>query len=70
MRYAIERNFAYMEVSAKTGHGVKEAFDRLVGEVYRLHQLEGCDDDAAVKMTNTLYSTGVAGNLHKNSVLL
>jgi len=29
-QYAMSRNFGLMEVSAKMGHGVKEAFNRLV----------------------------------------
>ena len=32
--YAQSKNFGFMEVSAKTGHGVKDAFDRLITEVY------------------------------------
>ncbi len=33
--YAREKNFGLMEVSAKTGFGVKEAFSRLIVEVFR-----------------------------------
>ena len=32
--FAQSKNFGFMEVSAKTGSGVKEAFDRLITEVY------------------------------------
>ena len=32
--YAQSKSFGFMEVSAKTGHGVKDAFDRLITEVY------------------------------------
>ena len=32
--YAQKNNFGFMEVSAKTGNGVKEAFGRLITEVY------------------------------------
>ena len=35
MQYAMARNFGLMEVSAKTGSGVKEAFNRLVSEIYK-----------------------------------
>jgi len=35
MQYAIERNFGFIEVSAKTGSGVKEAFNRLVSEIFK-----------------------------------
>ena len=35
MQYAMERNFGLMEVSAKTGSGVKQAFNRLVQEIYK-----------------------------------
>ena len=34
-KYAMEHNFGLIEVSAKLGHGVKEAFNRLIAEVYR-----------------------------------
>ena len=37
----MEHNFGLMEVSAKLGHGVKEAFNRLVAEVYRSMEIEG-----------------------------
>ena len=33
--YARKNHFGFMEVSAKTGSGVKEAFARLILEVYR-----------------------------------
>jgi len=33
--YARKHHFGFMEVSAKTGSGVREAFDRLILEVYR-----------------------------------
>ena len=33
--YARQNNFGLIEVSAKTGIGVKEAFGRLINEVYR-----------------------------------
>lgn len=34
MKYAMERNFGLMEVSAKTGNGVRQAFTRLISEIY------------------------------------
>ena len=37
----MEHNFGLMEVSAKLGHGVKEAFNRLVAEVHRSMAIEG-----------------------------
>ena len=40
MQYAIERNFGLVEVSAKTGFGINEAFSRLVSEVYKFQTLE------------------------------
>jgi len=40
-QYAMSRNFGLMEVSAKMGHGVKEAFNRLVSEIYKFSRLEG-----------------------------
>ena len=33
--YARRNSFGHMEVSAKTGQGVKEAFSRTVFEIYR-----------------------------------
>ena len=33
-----------MEVSAKLGHGIKEAFSRLISEVYRSMEMEGLTD--------------------------
>ena len=44
-KYAMEHNFGLMEVSAKLGHGVKEAFNRLVAEVYRSMQDEIIEDN-------------------------
>ena len=35
MQYAISNNFGLMEVSAKTGYGIKEAFSRLISEIYK-----------------------------------
>ena len=35
MQYAMINNFGLMEVSAKTGFGIKEAFNRLVSEIYK-----------------------------------
>lgn len=35
MQFAMERNFGFVEVSAKTGSSVKEAFSRLVMEIYK-----------------------------------
>ena len=35
MQYAKDNNFGFVEVSAKTGNGVKEAFSRLVMEIYK-----------------------------------
>ena len=40
-KYAMEHNFGLMEVSAKLGHGVKEAFNRMVAEIYRSMEMEG-----------------------------
>jgi len=43
--YARANNFGLMEVSAKNGSGVKEAFSRLVTEVYK-QILEELAEDA------------------------
>ena len=41
--YARKNNFGLMEVSAKTGHGVKEAFSRLIKEIHmQLEEEEIC----------------------------
>ena len=45
-KYAMEHNFGLMEVSAKLGHGVKEAFNRLVAEIYRSMQDEIMEDNS------------------------
>ena len=37
----MQHNFGLMEVSAKLGHGIKEAFSRLITEVYRSMEMEG-----------------------------
>ena len=39
-KYAKEHNFGLMEVSAKLGVGVKEAFNRLIAEIYRQMERE------------------------------
>ena len=36
MEYAIDKNFGFMEVSAKMGQGAKEAINRLVTEIYNV----------------------------------
>ena len=46
-KYAMDHNFGLMEVSAKLGHGVKEAFNRLVAEVYRSMQDEIFEEDGS-----------------------
>ena len=43
-QYAMQHNFGLMEVSAKLGHGIKEAFSRLITEVYRSMEMEGLTD--------------------------
>ena len=40
MQYARERNFGFMEVSAKTGFGVNEVFNRLISEIYKFQNIE------------------------------
>ena len=39
-QYAMERDFGLMEVSAKHGSGIKEAFNRMISEIYRFQMLE------------------------------
>lgn len=51
MQYAMARNFGLMEVSAKTGSGVKEAFNRLVSEIYKFQTLETAIEEQKVKPT-------------------
>ena len=38
-RYAQSKNVKFIEVSAKTGHNINEAFDYLIGEV--IQQMDG-----------------------------
>ena len=44
-KFARENNFGFMEVSAKSGSGVKEAFQRLVIEIYRQISEEIAEED-------------------------
>ena len=39
-KYAMEHNFGLIEVSAKLGHGVKEAFNRMIAEIYKSMEAE------------------------------
>ncbi len=36
-QYAMEHDFGLMEVSAKHGTGIKEAFNRMIAEIYKMH---------------------------------
>ena len=57
-QYAMEHDFGLMEVSAKHGSGIKEAFNRMIAEVYKFQTLElGADDEITV-----------AGGMRKQSV--
>ena len=48
-QYAMERDFGLMEVSAKHGSGIKEAFNRMIAEVYKFQTLElGAEDEISV----------------------
>ena len=49
MKYAKQNNFGYVEVSAKSGLGVKELFSRMTQEIYKFQQLEFDIDEAAKK---------------------
>ena len=74
--YAKKNNFGLMEVSAKTGNGVKEAFARLITEVY--HQLVGEENEAEQFDTGDVgdkkskYATSLTGRdeVHKGSIVL
>ena len=42
----MEHDFGLMEVSAKHGTGIKEAFNRMISEIYRFQKFElGLDDE-------------------------
>ena len=43
MNYAMQKNFGFMEVSAKTGFGVRQAFDSIISEVYKLQMMSQTD---------------------------
>ena len=49
-QYAMEHDFGLMEVSAKHGTGIKEAFNRMIAEIYKFHTCEGSDDDITESM--------------------
>ena len=40
MEFARKRNFGYVEVSAKSGLGIKMCFERMVLEIYKFQTLE------------------------------
>ena len=43
MNFANERNMKYFETSAKTGYGIKEAFNQIFQDIYELNKkIEGC----------------------------
>ena len=41
MKYAEERKLFYMEMSAKTGKNVNEAFNMVVNEIYKSQNKKG-----------------------------
>ena len=61
-KYAMEHNFGLIEVSAKLGHGVKEAFNRMIAEVYKsmeqdmIEEMEGQEKTPDVKSSLVLSS--------------
>mmetsp|Transcript_31611 Transcript_31611/g.22895 ORF Transcript_31611/g.22895 Transcript_31611/m.22895 type:complete len:137 (-) Transcript_31611:29-439(-) len=61
MEYCMKRNFGLMEVSAKSGNGVKEAFNRLVSEIYKFQMLE---------ITNLANNLNGNPEVRKSSILL
>ena len=77
MQYAIERNFGLVEVSAKTGFGVNEAFNRLITEVYKFQTLEFAIEEN-IRNPNKKKGAGMAvstttiggSSAHKNSLTL
>ena len=61
-KYAMEHNFGLIEVSAKLGHGVKEAFSRMIAEVYKsmeqdmIEEMDGQEKTPDVKSSLVLSS--------------
>ncbi len=70
MQYAIEKNFGFLEVSAKTGNGVKDAFNRLVAEIYKFQMLEFSLEDTTNVKRAANDSTCCISDLHKQSIIL
>ena len=72
--YAKKNNFGLMEVSAKTGHGVKDAFGRLIMEIHR--QVNEEEDEFDPDQPKLLYTTGNKTSLngrdeiYRNSLVL
>jgi len=67
-KFARENNFGFMEVSAKSGSGVKEAFHRLVIEIYRqiYEKLTEEDPDAPKMVIGGPHSSSLSG---RNEIL-
>jgi hypothetical protein len=70
MQYAIDHNFGFVEVSAKTGNGVKDALNRLVTEIYKFQMLEFSSEDRSNIKRAANDSTYCASDLHKQSIIL
>ena len=74
--YAKKNNFGLMEVSAKTGHGVKDAFGRLIMEIHRQVNEEEEEDQFDPDVPKLLYTTGNKTSLngreeiYRNSLVL
>ena len=66
--YARQNNFGLMEVSAKTGSGVKEAFGRLITEVY--HQLRDEELENDPDIPKVLVSSGHATSISRPDQVL
>ena len=72
-QYARQKGFGFMEVSAKTGAGVREAFARLTHEVYRefTEELDELDECPEVLMdSKPMYRLSGREEIHKNSLVL
>ena len=67
--YARKNNFGLMEVSAKSGSGVKEAFGRLIYEIYSQIESENDPEKPQVQASERI---GVISReeIHKNSLVL
>ena len=63
----MERDFGLMEVSAKHGSGIKEAFNRMISEVYRFQMLDAGGEDEIITAGGISMRKQSIENLRQNT---